>query len=785
MSEEPDDRLFPAPPKTGWIAKWIWLRGAQENSWRNSYVLFRKQFDAGGQLQIHVAADSRYELYLDGQRIARGTDSSAAGYKSFDTWTTEVSRGKHALAVLVHHVGEVCATSLKSRPGLLVEARDSAGQAIASDDTWQASACAAFRQDLPCMMSHFGFYQMCDYRNFPPDWAQIRPSDPSWPAAEVIADAGSGPWGKLFPRDIPPLQTTPVQATKIIARGTWTQGEFDAMEKPSVGAWMGARRRKSNDGPTIFPLHFEPSIHGQYAAFDFGREVTGHLRLRFEGAKAAQQIDVGYDETLDASGLPNPRRTYVHFADRLVLRENQTVAEIFDARGFRYVMLDLPPDSSGLTITSVELDERTYPMPQTGRFDCSDPSLPPLYDIGVETTRLSMLDVYVDCPSRERVLWMDCYLEALCSSYGAGITRLWRRVLLLYAQDRFKGEALTGAIKAYCPSDNDVAIPNYVMFYACAVSDYVQHSGDLATGGALFDIVMQQFDLLDRFATPQGLFGTGWPSWHFIDWSAMDYGGVPAAVNAIFILMHRKVARLATLLGHHDAAKSLDARRKHLEQAFHHAFWNTDEGLFVDAIYDGKPSAVRSQLSNVLAIVAGIISGEQARSLLRRVCDPSRLLPRTPGDYRLKPGFQPQTGGIVPVGTPALATFLAVALFESGMDEEALDYIRVNWPPLAVNGAFAEHFLFDNNTSFCHGWSAAPTFLFPRYILGARPAAPGWKTVSVRPRACGLQWAKGTILTPLGPLHIHWKATTGAPLELSIDAPPGMKVITTEPTEAE
>ncbi len=169
------------------------------------------------------------------------------------------------------------------------------------------------------------------------------------------------------------------------------------------------------------------------------------------------------------------------------------------------------------------------------------------------------------------------------------------------------------------------------------------------------------------------------------------------------------------------------------------------------------PSEVRSQLTNALAVWAGVVTGDDARELVRRITDPASLLPVTPGDYRQAPDFTPPTGGIVPIGTPALGTVLAKVMFGLGMGQDALDYFREMWPPIVINGTLGEHFVPSDNSSMCHAWSAAPTLLLPRCVLGVKPLTPGWTEVEVAPQPSGLDWAEGTVLTPLGELGVSWK----------------------------
>lgn len=759
-----NDDLRQSPEKTGWKAAWIWIPESEGYPSRNSYAFFRKKFQMSGPAVMQIAADTRYEVWLDDERIGRGTAPSVIAYKAFDTYNLELGLGEHVICVLVHHIGEVCATAEKSRPGLLAEITGPGGESVYTGPDWKTLPGRAFRQDFPGMMSHFGFQEECDFALFPEGWTETAFDDSDWLDAEVIGKPGCEPWMHLLTRDIPQLSTKTIRG-RVIRRGN-----FEPDSEPAFAERM-AKSGRTVTGEGSFPIKLGDN---EFAVIDFGREVTGHVRLIFEGARGGQRIDVGYDELLDDNGIPNPKRTYVRFADTFRLRSDQTMLEVFDARGFRYLLIDVPAGNGGLTLTSAEIDERTYPVSHKGSFRCSDPVLNELYETSLETTRLCMLDTYVDCPSRERVLWMDCYLEGLCSAYGMGITELWRRVLYLFAQDRCKGGELPGAIKAYTPSDNEPVLVTYMLYYICSVSDYVLMSGDLDTGKRLFAIIEDQFALLENYGG--GILKTEkWPSWGiFLDWSAMDVEGVSAGLSFLYLKALRKAEKLAAMLGMDTAEMKVRSAKAQADMS--HMFRSDEEGLFVDTIKDGIKSPVISQLTNAMAIWAGAVEGDEARELIKRITDKKRLLEVTPGDYRLKPDFKPQTGGIVPIGTPGLATILGAAMFSLGMDDEALDYFREHWPPITVNGTFAEHFGFDSNTSMCQGWSAAPVMLLPKYVLGVTPCVPGWEKVKIEPHFGDLAWAEGTVPTPHGDIRVSWKRD-GEKTDLKVDLPPGVELI--------
>ncbi|MDQ3732462.1 MAG: hypothetical protein M3400_00430, partial [Actinomycetota bacterium] len=75
-------------------------------------------------------------------------------------------------------------------------------------------------------------------------------------------------------------------------------------------------------------------------------------------------------------------------------------------------------------------------------------------------------------------------------------------------------------------------------------------------------------------------------------------------------------------------------------------------------------------------------------------------------------------------------------------------------------------------SSRCHGWSASPAYDLTTYILGVRPAQPGYGIAVVDPFLGSLGRASGRVPTPLGWLSV---SVQGTDIELRI--PDGMRVL--------
>lgn len=128
------------------------------------------------------------------------------------------------------------------------------------------------------------------------------------------------------------------------------------------------------------------------------------------------------------------------------------------------------------------------------------------------------------------------------------------------------------------------------------------------------------------------------------------------------------------------------------------------------------------------------------------------------------------------------AQYLFEALFENGADEAAVALMTAptdrSWRHMVKSGATitweAWDMKYKPNQDWNHAWGAAPANLLPRYILGAEALAPGWQTARIRPQPSGLNFAKGKVPTPHGPILIEWEQ--GDAFTLSLNTPPQIEL---------
>jgi hypothetical protein len=189
-------------------------------------------------------------------------------------------------------------------------------------------------------------------------------------------------------------------------------------------------------------------------------------------------------------------------------------------------------------------------------------------------------------------------------------------------------------------------------------------------------------------------------------------------------------------------------------------FWDDKEKCFRDGWDAEKKEPVEqiSQHMNALAILLGV-KREARLKLAQNV---------------LLKGAKQRRGKIL-TASPFFYAYVLEALIESGCRAEAIGIIREKWGEMIDAGATTFWEMWDITIeSRCHAWSASPVYHLMQQVLGVTPAEHGWKSVRIAPVPGDLEFAKGTVPTPHGPIRVEWEKAGDDQLAVSIDVPAGI-----------
>ncbi|MCG3180421.1 MAG: hypothetical protein BIFFINMI_02782 [Phycisphaerae bacterium] len=490
---------------------------------------------------------------------------------------------------------------------------------------------------------------------------------------------------------------------------------------------------------------------------DFGRETVGYHEFELD-APAGTVVDLHSFEFIQPDGRRNLSDGMSATA-RYVCREGVQRYRTFTRHGFRYTWVTLRGLRRAAGVRMVRAIRSTYPATRRGAFACSDPTLDRIWDVGVRSVRTCSEDTYTDCPTWEQTHWVgDGRNEALVDLVVSGDPRLSAHSWMQAARSLDRSPL----VESHTPPTKANILPAWSFLWMRWAQEHYQMTGDATLARRMLGWLDRNVAGIRRHVNRDGLFEI--EAWNMFDWAPMDTPrrGVVTHQNCLAVLGLRQAARLARDLGRPKLARGWDELGDALAAAINRRLWSTQRRAYLDCIHeDGAPSTVFSQQTQTAAFISGVAAGVRARRC-------REIIERAPA-------------GFVRAGSPFFMFFVLEVLAAEERFGEMLDTIRDYWGPQIEAGATTIWEMYHPDQprmtrSHCHGWSAAPTFFLSHYVLGVRPAEPGYGTIRIAPRTGGLRWARGRVATPHGDVEVSWERR-GRRLELRATSPgPGMRI---------
>ena len=242
-----------------------------------------------------------------------------------------------------------------------------------------------------------------------------------------------------------------------------------------------------------------------------------------------------------------------------------------------------------------------------------------------------------------------------------------------------------------------------------------------------------------------------------VDWPRKErdgyvFTGVNTVVNAFYLRAMKQMIELAHAVGNRADVESFGDMVGASHKAFQQSLFMTKPGLYRDGVGTNHSSLH----ANLFPLAFGLVPAENRHHIV---------------EWLVKRGMQCSVYA---------AQYLLEGLFEYGAGGEALELMTApgdrSWRHMVESGATitweAWDMKYKPNQDWNHAWGAAPANLLPRFVLGAQPLKPGWEAARIRPTPGKLEYAKGKIPTPRGPVFIDWN--NGDTFTLALTLPPGM-----------
>ena len=207
-----------------WKAKWIWDKSGKHP--RNYWLCFRKTFVIDNHIEdaiLNITADSRYTVYLNGQRLGSGPVRSWPQEQSYDSYRIKdyLKRGNNSIAVLVNHYGISDFQYIEGQGGLLAQIdffeNGKTVSSIGTDRSWINKVHLGYNRNSMRIIIMQPWAEIYDAQKFNLDWYKAEFSDSDWENSIEIGRVGTKPWSTLIPSDTPHLTNEKIYPCRVVS----------------------------------------------------------------------------------------------------------------------------------------------------------------------------------------------------------------------------------------------------------------------------------------------------------------------------------------------------------------------------------------------------------------------------------------------------------------------------------------------------------------------------------------------------------------------------------------
>ncbi len=740
------------PNLTTGIWKASWIKHPNTNDHYGVYH-FRKVFNlatAPTKFIIHVSADNRYWLYVNGKRICTGPAKGDVAHWQFESLdiANYLKEGKNILAAMVWNQGDYRAASQETHgTGLVIQGNSGDESIVNTNETWKVLENNAY---FPILEDnkYLGARETFFATKYPFAWEMIDYNDQlfsnaviSEPAIPIGVQSKSP--RRLVQRNIPLTEEFSQQFATV-----------RKMEKISFSDDF----IKGKGELEIYPWNTGTIL------LDQGKLTTAYPELLISGGKGAK-ITLTYMEApfinvkQEYKGNRNEIEGKIVHGNSDVIFPNGDEKVLYRPlyyRTFRYIEIKIDNFLQPITIHNFSSKFTGYPFKENASFNSSDTSLKAIWNTGWLTSRLCAFDTYMDCPYYEQLQYIgDTRIQALVSLYVSGDDRLMKNAISQF----YNSSTEEGLTQSRYPSIFKQIIPPFSLFWTVMLHDHWMHKQD---GSFVKQYLLGIKAVLDwhknKIDAKTGMLGQ-LPYWNFVDWpkewpwlGSDEISGLPkgsangnSAIHTLqYVFAIEKAVEIFQAFNMIGEAKQYKALAASLKKNTYKLCWDAQKKMMADL--PNKSSF--SQHSNVMAVLTGLPPSIDPKELMTQIVADTNIVQCTVY-YRF---------------------YLNQAMKKVGLGNRYVAMLKP-WQDMLAIGltTFAEKP--EPSRSDCHGWSASPNYDLLATVLGVTPASAGFKTVLIAPNLGDLTFAEGSIPHPQGTIQVKFKKSGNTGIEATITLP--------------
>jgi len=763
-------------------AKPVWLAGRETE--KNLTVGFRATFaaPAGKPVRLRATGATLYRVFLNGEFLGHGPARGPHGYYRVDEWDL-TAKLKPGVNLVAFEVAGYNANSyaLLDQPSFLQAEVLAGDRVLAATGKKKGAFVAAVLNGRAQKTQRYSFQRpFSEVYRLASDYDEWRKN----PTVTWKKNMGATqPAKALLPRRVAFPDYHVRQPSSVVA-----QGEF-GMGAPVAKPWKD--RSLTDIGPKLggYPereLAVIPSLElqtftnascqsvnrewsrgqgaslsaGHYQILDLGANLTGFIGMKIACSQRTR-VWVTFDEILSNGDVDFKRLGCVNVV-RYELEPGTYELESFEPYTLRY--LKILVGAGEARVDQVWLREYVGAGVDEAQFAASDERLNRLFAAGRETFRQNALDIFMDCPSRERAGWLcDSFFTSRVAKDLCGDTRIEHNFLENFQLPKSFAHLPEGMLPMCYPSDHNdgVFIPNWALWFVVELEEYLARSGDRETVAALRPRVLKLFEYFKPFRNRDGLLEK-LASWVFVEWSEAN-----SFVQDVNYPSNMLYARALAAAGAMYDLPELTADAERIRQVIRQQSF--DGSFFVDNAKrrDGQlvVTTNRSEVCQYFAFFFGVATPESHPKLWQTLLTdfgPQRKQTKAHREIHAANAF---------VGNVLRLELLS----RYGHCQQLLD------ESLAYQLYMAERTgtLWENDGAYAscdHGFAShGGVHVLYRDVLGLYSVDTVKQAVQLRFTNNRLDWCEGRLPTDKGPVSLRWRKAEGK-LIYQVSAPAGYAV---------
>ena len=653
-------------------------------------------------VKLRISSDSNYALYINGKFAESGQYADYPNYKVYDEIdiTENTVPGLNHIAVIVWYYGVKTFNYTIGKPGLIFEVEQNGKIVLSSDSDVLSRKSEMYISGKNQMITpQLGLNFHIDLKKSL-EW-MIGESVDGFENSVVCKNMSY----EFIKRPVKKLCIGNVTPGKLVGQGSFLYGDTtgDCGAKMQNAALSFYRVEEIfNTKTNEYALKSKIS-EGLFFIVDLSEENTGYLDFDIEVKKDCE-MEVGWGEHL----LDGRCRTKIgkrNFSVTFELKSGRNVyMNPFRRFGCRYLQFFIHTDR--VKIGHLGLRPVTYPL-TVKEYKSGNLLRDTIYRVCQNTLIQCMHEHYEDCTWREQSFYtLDSRNQMLCGYYAFNEYEFPKASLRLLS----KSLKEDGLLTICCPTDEELKIISFTLFYIIQLSEYYLYSKDKDTVSFCFDTAKTIIDNFVERISDIGLVANfeGKNYWNFYEWQPYLDGSdnnssdrYDTCLNALLSVTLERFCILCKAVGADDTLY-ID-KRNQLNGKIKSELFDNKTGLF--KLYYKQSDNVISVLANAFGFLSGAITNEEAENVLE-------LIRRNGGNF---------DNALIIETSLSMDTFRYEALLKadkakykdvilSEIDRVYLNMLRHGATSFWETKKGAADF--HNAGSLCHGWSAMPIYYY-------------------------------------------------------------------------